>query len=306
MTQRDDGNSPEHRTARLAQPFIDQLVQARRGHTYPVHLRASAREFAHRALALLFPHFSEDGGGEACAELVQADAILLGQSLEELLQSLEGISITGGARAQAEAAANDPLLSQRFLDALPGVYALLRTDAEAIFHGDPAAASLDEVILSYPGFFAIAVYRLAHAMQGLQVPILPRIISEYAHEKTGVDIHPGARIGRSFFIDHGTGVVIGETCVIGNGVKLYQGVTLGALVVEKASARRKRHPTLEDNVVVYSNATILGGDTVIGHDSVVGGNAWLTASVPPFSIVSHQSEVKQRRRNGPDDLDFHI
>ncbi len=320
MTQRDDGTAAEsedlecytahggggvHRTARLGNAFIEQLVRARRGHTYPVHLRSSAREFAHRALALLFPHFSEDGGGEPCAELVQADAILLGQALEDLLQSLEGIA-AGASRAQAVAAAADPELAQRFLDALPGVYSLLRTDAEAIFHGDPAAASLDEVILSYPGFFAIAVYRMANALHRLDIPILPRIISEYAHEKTGVDIHPGATIGRSFFIDHGTGVVIGETCVIGNGVKLYQGVTLGALVVEKAGARRKRHPTLEDHVVVYSNATILGGDTVIGHDSVVGGNAWLTASVPPFSIVSHQSEVRQRRRSGPDDLDFHI
>ncbi len=281
--------------AKLSDTFVDQLVKARQQHGIPVHLRRAARDFAHKTLALVFPHFSEDGGGEPCAELVQADAILVGFALEELLRSLQGV-----VPPQA------PEVPQKFLDAMPGVYALLRTDADAIFHGDPAAVSMDEVILSYPGFFAIAVYRIAHALHGLGVPILPRIITEFAHEKTGVDIHPGARIGRSFFIDHGTGVVIGETCVIGNGVKVYQGVTLGALVVEKAGAKKKRHPTLEDHVVVYSNATILGGDTVIGHDSVIGGNAWLTQSVPPFSIVSHQSEVRSRRRTGPDDVDFHI
>jgi serine O-acetyltransferase len=280
---------------RLTDAFVDQLVEARRQHAFPVHLRSSARAFAQRALALLFPHFSQGAGGEARPELVQAEAILLAQSLVELLRTLEVC-----------APGIDQAIPQKFLDGLPGAYALLRSDAEAMFQGDPAARSLDEVILTYPGFFAIAVYRIAHVLQGLGVPLLPRVLTEYAHAQSGVDIHAAATIGRSFFIDHGTGVVIGETTVIGNGVKLYQGVTLGALLVDKALSRKRRHPTLEDNVVVYSNATILGGDTVIGHDSVIGGNAWLTESVPPFSMVSHQSEVRQRRRSPKDDLDFHI
>ncbi len=284
-------------TLKLNDSFVGELVTARKAHQYPVHLRASARDFAQAALALLFPHFSNDErAGQARPELVQAEAILLGHALEELLQLLECC-----ADQQT-----DESVPQRFLDGLPEAYALLRTDADAIFQGDPAAESLDEVILSYPGFFAIAVYRIAHVLYRLNVPILPRVLTVYAHGKTGIDIHPGATIGRSFFIDHGTGVVIGESTLIGNGVKIYQGVTLGALVVEKALSEKKRHPTLEDNVVVYSNATILGGDTVIGHDSVIGGNAWLTASVPPFSQVSHQSEVRPRRRSKPEDLDFNI
>lgn len=282
---------------RLDDQFVDQLVDARKSHLYPVHLRRSARAFAQKALALLFPHFSgEEGAGQARPELVQAEAILLGHALEELLQSLE-------CCAQQHPDASVP---QKFLNGIPEVYALLRTDSDAIFQGDPAAESLDEVILSYPGFFAIAVYRIAHLLYWLQVPILPRVLTEFAHAQTGVDIHPGATIGRSFFIDHGTGVVVGESTIIGNGVKLYQGVTLGALVVEKALSAKKRHPTLEDNVVVYSNATILGGRTVIGHDSVIGGNAWLTESVPPFSVVSHQSEVRQRTKSKPEELEFHI
>lgn len=280
---------------KLSDSFVEQLVSARRQHVYPVHLRTSARAFAQKALALLFPHFSQDGGGEPRNELVQAEAILLGQSLEELLRLLE-VCIPQ----------QDQSIPQRFLDGLPDAYTLLRSDAEAIFQGDPAARSMDEVILTYPGFFAIAVYRIANVLHRLGVPILPRVLTEFAHAQTGVDIHPGATIGRSFFIDHGTGVVIGETTVIGNGVKVYQGVTLGALVVEKALSTNKRHPTLEDNVVVYANATILGGDTVIGHDSVIGGSAWLTESIPPFSVVSHQSEIKQRKKSRSEDVDFHI
>lgn len=285
-------------TLKLNDNFVATLMEARKAHRYPVHLRASAREFAQNALALLFPHFSQDErAGQARPELIQAEAILLGHSLQELLRTVEDCS----RRHPADAA-----VPQKFLDGLPEVYSLLRSDADAIFHGDPAADSMDEVILSYPGFYAIAVYRIAHLLYRLGVPILPRVLTEYAHEQTGVDIHPGATIGRNFFIDHGTGVVIGETTVIGNGVKLYQGVTLGALVVEKALSKKKRHPTLEDNVVVYSNATILGGNTVIGHDSVIGGNAWLTASVPPFSQVSRETDVRSRKFTKPEEMDFNI
>lgn len=171
---------------------------------------------------------------------------------------------------------------------LPGIYELLLEDAEAICSGDPAAHSVQEVIRSYPGFYAIAAYRIAHSLLSMGVPNIPRSIAEHAHSKTGIDIHPGARIGRQFCIDHGTGVVIGETTEIGNDVKIYQGVTLGALSVQKEMARKKRHPTVEDGVVIYSGATILGGNTIIGAGSVIGGNVWLTRSVPPDSKIYYE------------------
>jgi serine O-acetyltransferase len=181
-----------------------------------------------------------------------------------------------------------------FFNALQAIYSKLRMDAKAIYQFDPAAASVQEVIHAYPGFYAISVYRISHQLVKQKVPVLPRIISEYAHGRTGIDINPGANIGDSFFIDHGTGVVIGETTDIGNNVKIYQGVTLGALQVEKSLASTKRHPTIEDNVIIYAGSTVLGGRTMIGHDSVIGGNVWLTESVPPYSVVFHKSEVKIR------------
>ena len=181
-----------------------------------------------------------------------------------------------------------------FFNQIPKVYRELCKDAEAILEFDPAAGSIEEVVAAYPGFYAIAVYRFSHELYQLNIPILPRMISEYAHSQTGIDINPGATIGSAFFIDHGTGVVIGETTIIGNYVKIYQGVTLGALSVRKELANKKRHPTLEDNVVIYSGTTILGGNTVIGHDSVIGGNVWLTESVSPYSMVYHKSEIKVR------------
>ncbi|MFN3556257.1 MAG: serine O-acetyltransferase EpsC [Bacteroidales bacterium] len=191
--------------------------------------------------------------------------------------------------------AEDPsLLIRDFYGALPEIYRQLRMDAEAIYKFDPAAASIQEVVHAYPGFYAIMVYRISHQMIRQRIPVLPRVISEYAHGKTGIDINPGALIGDNFFIDHGTGVVIGETTQIGNNVKIYQGVTLGALTVEKSLAATKRHPTIEDNVIIYAGSTVLGGKTVIGHDSVIGGNVWLTESVPPNSVVYHKSEVKIR------------
>ncbi len=197
--------------------------------------------------------------------------------------------------------------SRLFFDALPGVYRLLNKDAEAIYQFDPAVASLQEVICAYPGFYAIAVYRIANQLLIQGVPSLPRIMSEYAHGKTGIDIHPGASIGRSFFIDHGTGIVIGETTTIGNNVKIYQGVTLGALTVKKSMASKKRHPTIQDNVIIYAGSTVLGGETCIGHDSVIGGNVWLTESVPPHSLVYHTSTVKIRTNKDKDEyFDFSI
>lgn len=173
---------------------------------------------------------------------------------------------------------------------LPDIRDIVDTDIRAAYDGDPAAKSFEEVILSYPSIEAVVIYRIAHLLETLGVPIIPRIMTEYAHKNTGIDIHPGAAIGSSFFIDHGTGVVIGETCTIGSNVKLYQGVTLGAKsfpLDEHGNPIKgiKRHPDIEDNVVIYAGATILGGDTRIGHDSVIGGNVWLTESVPPYSSV---------------------
>lgn len=165
------------------------------------------------------------------------------------------------------------------IEAIPEIRRMVSLDTIAAFNGDPAAKSGDEVIVSYPGLEAIIVYRLAHFIHQKNVPVIPRIMSEYIHGKTGIDIHPGATIGESFFIDHGTGVVIGETTIIGNNVKIYQGVTLGALSVKKSLQNKKRHPTIEDDVTIYANATILGGETVIGKGSVIGGNSWITESV---------------------------
>jgi serine O-acetyltransferase len=178
-----------------------------------------------------------------------------------------------------------------FFKVIPGIYKNLMNDAKHFLDFDPAAKSMESVILYYPGFYAITVYRLAHELHQSKIPFLPRMMSEYAHSKTGVEIHPGAMIGENFFIDHGTGIVIGETTIIGNNVKIYQGVTLGAIMVDKSMRGKKRHPTIEDNVIIYSGSSILGGDTVIGHDTVVGGNVWLTKSVPPYSVVYHESKT---------------
>ena len=182
-----------------------------------------------------------------------------------------------------------------FFQSLPEIHRQLMIDATALERGDPAAESVDEVILAYPGFLAIAVHRVAHRISDLGVPLLQRVLSEWAHERTGIDIHPGATLGHPVVIDHGTGIVIGETALIGNNVKLYQGVTLGALSVAKSLASTKRHPTIENDVVIYANATILGGETVIGAGSLIGGNTWLTSSVPPNSIVYQRSEVHVRQ-----------
>jgi serine O-acetyltransferase len=193
----------------------------------------------------------------------------------------------------------------RFLEKIPELRRVLTLDAQAAYEGDPAAKSLDEIVFCYPGVAAISVYRLAHILRTLGVPLIPRMMTEYAHAKTGIDIHPGAQIGHRFFIDHGTGVVIGETTEIGEGVKIYQGVTLGALSFPRDEATgevvrgQKRHPTIEDEVVIYANATILGGDTVIGHHSVVGSSAWLTRSVAPYTTVTIENP-RLRYRESPD------
>ncbi len=182
---------------------------------------------------------------------------------------------------------------KQFEGELPQIYEALLADAEAILAGDPAALSRVEVITTYPGFYALAVYRIAHRIHRLGVPLLARMLSEIAHGNTGIEIHPGARIGDRCCIDHGTGVVIGETVEIGNDVKMYQGVTLGALSVKKEMARTKRHPTIEDRVIIYAGATILGGDTTIGAGSIIGGNTWIVKSVPPNSRIYYDWRVPE-------------
>ena len=207
-----------------------------------------------------------------------AEGVLL--SLYEKMKSQMKVILSDKQKAEE--------LTARFIEAIPRVQELLAKDVEAQLAGDPAANSNSEVILAYPGLYAIFVYRYAHVLYELQVPLLPRIMSEYAHGKTGIDINPGATIGEYFFIDHGTGVVIGETAIIGNGVKIYQGVTIGALSTRKGQALSgiKRHPTIEDRVIIYANATILGGNTVVGEGATVAGNTFVTESVPAGAKVS--------------------
>jgi serine O-acetyltransferase len=261
--------------------FVRGVAASRGSYALPVQAHRLAEEFTHAALALLFPHFAASeraSAGDVCAELerlrIQLQGFLLAQGI-----GTDAADRTGAA----------------FLEELPVLRAGLELDARATCEADPAAKSVDEVLLAYPGFLALACYRIAHALSALHVTLLPRLITEFAHRMTGIDINPAAHIGRSLAIDHGTGIVIGETTVIGDRVRLYQGVTLGALSVRKELAQQKRHPTIEDDVVIYANATILGGDTVIGAGSIIGGNVWLTHSVPPRSVVTHGATVERPR-----------
>ena len=205
-------------------------------------------------------------------------------SEQELLNILQ--------KTKACTACNHHVIAETFYNELPELFRQMNTDITATLTGDPAAKSEFEIIRTYPGFLAVSIYRIAHKLLKLGIPLIPRVLTEYAHSATGIDIHPGAEIGEYLFIDHGTGLVIGETTKIGDHVKLYQGVTLGALSVEKFMANTKRHPTIGDHVIIYSGATILGGDTFIGENSVIGGNVWLTKSVPSNSTVYHQSAMK--------------
>ena len=211
--------------------------------------------------------------------------------IEDEFKSLETdlIKILNATRACKNC--NNEEIVREFFQKIPDLYRVLNTDIYSLLTGDPAARIEFEVIRAYPGFYALCFYRIAHELLKLEVPLLPRILTEHAHSRTGIDIHPGAVIGDHFFIDHGTGIVIGETARIGNHVKLYQGVTLGALSVDKSLGFTKRHPTVEDHVIIYSGATILGGETVIGHHSVIGGNVWLTKSIPHGSLVYHNPEI---------------
>jgi serine O-acetyltransferase len=225
-----------------------------------------------------------------------SDEALLECTARDLTEQIGRAFLFRGGEGDAAA------LCDRYLARLPGIKRLLLLDVEALYEGDPAARSREEVMICYPGFYAISIYRLAHELYALEVPLLPRIMTEFAHEKTGIDIHPGAAIGEYFFIDHGTGTVIGETTVIGDHVKLYQGVTLGARsfdLDENGNPVKgiKRHPNIGNNVVIYANATILGGDTSIGDNCVIGGNTWLTSSVPAGEIVQYHSPDQEDRES---------
>lgn len=257
--------------------FLDKIFQAhRKCNDFPTP--AVVARFFNELLGTLFPDFAKKpfSSPEELELHIKELKLQLGQMLfkNPNKQALKG----------EEAAA-------AFFDRLPDIYLKINQDVEAMFLGDPAAKSHGEVIRTYPGFYAIAGYRIAHELHALGIEIIPRMITERAHSRTGIDIHPGAKIGSYFCIDHGTGIVIGETTVIGQHVKIYQGVTLGALSVNKEDAEKKRHPTIEDNVVLYAGATILGGETVIGHDSIIGGNVWVTKSLAPFTKMYYQAKM---------------
>ncbi|NUQ61452.1 MAG: serine acetyltransferase [Pirellulales bacterium] len=218
-----------------------------------------------------------------------------------------GANLTCDCQTRSDFEAMGQARTMAFLEQLPRLRKVLALDVEAAYAGDPACKSLDEVIFCYPGLEAITVYRLAHLLHQLEIPLIPRMMTEWAHSRTGIDIHPGAKIGKYFFIDHGTGVVIGETCDIGDWVKLYQGVTLGALSFPKDAEGKlvrgiKRHPTIEDRVVIYANATVLGGETVLGHDSVIGSSVWLTQSVAPHTTVTLERPQLRMRGEQADEL----
>jgi len=281
----------------LPPDFVARLAREHAACAVPVGIGPQAEEFARGTLGVLFAHH---------ATSPWRDEASLAAAVERLRAQLAGLLEVVVPRFGAIA---DPGAEvDRFMAQLPAIHHALDLDADAHDQGDPAATCRDEVILAYPGFRAVALHRIAHALHELGVPLVPRLIGELAHRETGIDIHPGASIGAAFSIDHGTGVVVGETAVIGDRVKLYQGVTLGAASVRKDLANTKRHPTVGDDVVIYANATILGGDTVIGAGSIIGGNVWLTRSVPPGSVVSHEATVGRLRgaERSDDLLEFHI
>ena len=263
--------------------FLERLHEAHSCCTKCLTPRQIA-DFFDRLLGLMFPNFSSHPMKDK-------------KSIEEEFRLLQGEfnmiqSVDDATRAD---------ITTKFFNKLPDIYNHLQGDIDAIYAGDPAARSREEVIRAYPGFYAIAAYRIAHQLLKLGVPSIPRCITEYAHSMTGIDIHPGASIGKRFFIDHGTGVVIGETTTIGDDVKIYQGVTLGALSVSKELSNVKRHPTIGDRVIIYSNATVLGGNTAVGNDSILGGNVWLTESVPEGSRVYYKAKV-DKKKNSKDTL----
>jgi serine O-acetyltransferase len=274
--------------------FIFRLKKAHSSRNLGFQIKDGIKGLADRLLGIMFPQLCE-------RNLATYDDIYSGiRSVKLDLMNLISLLVDDSGFPTEGVA-------QQFVERLPEIYDRLRLDAEAINNSDPASVSVEEVILVYPGFTATAIYRFAHELFLLKVPVIPRLLSEYAHQITGIDIHPGAKIGTSLAIDHGTGIVIGETSVIGNNVKLYQGVTLGAASVEKQQAKSKRHPTVEDDVVIYAQAVILGGDTIVGHHSIIGGNVFLTKSVAPYSVVCQENRTFVRtNRSVAYEFDFSI
>jgi serine O-acetyltransferase len=265
------------------QTFAKRLSEFNSTNCQEVPSMIQTHHFVDNLVQTLFPikHNCSVDPGEIAIEMDRC-AI----KLRELLYSIRG-SLDQSPESLVEA----------FFNQVPVAFEQLVCDAESLTRFDPASSCVEEIILCYPGFYCITVYRMAHILYKLGIPVLPRVMAEYAHSNTGIDIHPGAQIDSPFFIDHGTGIVIGETAHIGKSVKLYQGVTLGAITVEKNMAKTKRHPTIEDHVIIYAGSTILGGDTVIGHHTVVGGNTWITESVLPHSVVyrNHRVVVKDSK-----------
>lgn len=266
--------------------------------------RGAIARILHELEELCFPGFSSDDRlTDDTVELVTGNrvAYLAGALEEQVTLDLAFQRDVPPSAVNADAAR----LVHELLDGVPELRAALTLDVQALLDGDPAARAREEIILAYPGLRAVVVHRVAHRFWNAGARLVARMMSEDIHGRTGIDIHPGATIGRSFYIDHGTGVVVGETTVIGDHVKIYQGVSLGALSVSRRLQDKKRHPTLEDHVTIYAGATILGGDTVVGHHSVVGGNVWLVESVPPYSIVEHEATVRvgSRKRGDPSGFD---
>ena len=292
----------------LAKAFLPCAECALANTDKMVQLPGAARVAAtlEHLLALMYPgcHGTNPVPHERCHQHIERLFLQIADEIGEEIRQVLLYRCTEAERAGkgqgdcgacGDCASAAKAIAEQFMAELPKIRAVLQEDIAAAYEGDPAAMSKMEIVMAYPGLHAITVHRLAHALYKLKVPILPRVMSELAHSRTGIDIHPGATIGEHFFIDHGTGVVVGETTVIGRNVKLYQGVTLGALSFPKDESTgmlmkgHKRHPNVEDNVVIYAGATILGGDTTIGHDSEIGGNVWLMDSIPPYSRVYNQT-----------------
>ncbi len=263
--------------------FITRIFNSK-GETLNLPKPIEIENFINSLLSFLFPSLNNSEFNELSDCFLEFDRLK-----KEFEKLINGVHLNGSE-----------ISKEFFEDKLELIYEELLADALAIEDGDPAATSKEEVMRTYPGFYAITIYRIANQLDSFKIPYIPRMLTEIAHSKTGIDIHPAAKIGKNFFIDHGTGIVIGETTIIGNNVKIYQGVTLGALSVKKEMAATKRHPSIEDNVVIYAGATILGGETKIGKNSTIGGNVWLTESVEENSLVYHKTEtiIKKISKNG--------
>ena len=287
----DKKTSIENAVERLTANYRkEELFLTKSGRHLPV--RAAIINIVKEMRSVIFPgYFDIDSGAAVFPE--HYTGYLLNDLFDRMQAQIETAFLYVG-EDMTSACGKAAQITSRFFEQLPEIQRLLLTDVQAGFDGDPAAKSKEEIIFSYPGLFAIYVYRLAHVLYKEEIPFIPRVMSEYAHGRTGIDINPGATIGEYFFIDHGTGVVVGETTEIGNNVKLYQGVTLGALSTRMGQqlANVKRHPTIRDNVTIYSNSTVLGGETVVGENTIIGGNTFIIKSVPSGTIVNNKAVMR--------------